>query len=265
MKVRRITNIEIERRIQVFPASPLPMEDERKSVQVLLGSGGIATMERKKMYRDLVSEHFSGCASVVFVPFASYDHSGYTSRMNDFLGTMGQRLQGLHETDFPHETISDADAIYVGGGNSFLLIRELHERALIEPIRDAVLNGTPYFGVSAGANMACPTMMTTNDMPIVRPPSFKSFGIVPFQINPHYHPGKIRFEDDGELVEPLLRAELYNHCSYGVPPEQFLLMFDVVRDEVEQALGPLWTSEMDHAWNQVLARLRALHAGFDAA
>ena len=153
------------------------------------------------MYRDLVSEHFSGCASVVFVPFASYDHSGYTSRMNDFLGTMGQRLQGLHETDFPHETISDADAIYVGGGNSFLLIRELHERALIEPIRDAVLNGTPYFGVSAGANMACPTMMTTNDMPIVHPPSFNSFGIVPFQINPHYHPGKIRFEDDGELVE----------------------------------------------------------------
>lgn len=71
--------------------------------------------------------------------------------------------------------------------------------------------------------------------------------------------------NDGELVEPLLRAEFYNHCGYGVPPEQFLLMFDVVRDEVEQALGSLWTSEMDHAWEQVLARLRALHAGFDAA
>lgn len=71
--------------------------------------------------------------------------------------------------------------------------------------------------------------------------------------------------NDGELVEPLLQAEFYNHCGYGVPPEQFLLMFDVVRDEVEQALGSLWTSEMDHAWEQVLARLRALHAGFDAA
>lgn len=70
--------------------------------------------------------------------------------------------------------------------------------------------------------------------------------------------------NDGELVEPLLQAEFYNHCGYGVPPEQFLLMFDVVRDEIKQRLGSLWTSEMDFAWNGVLTRLRTLHADFDA-
>ena len=171
------------------------------SSRVLLGSGGIATEARKKLYRELVSEHFSDCTEVVFVPFASDDHSGYTSRMQGFLGGLGPRLVGLHESPDPIETISQADAIYVGGGNSFLLVKELHERALMSPIGERVLSGAPYLGVSAGANVACPTMMTTNDMPIVHPPSFVSLGIVPFQINPHYHPGKIRFMDDGEMVE----------------------------------------------------------------
>ncbi len=171
------------------------------SVRVLLGSGGIATEERRKLYRSNVSEHFSGCSRVVFVPFASHDHSGYTSRMQEFLGDTGQELCGLHESSSPYETIMGADAIYVGGGNSFLLIRELHERGILEPIRQAVLSGTPYLGVSAGANVACPTMMTTNDMPIVHPPSFESLDIVPFQINPHYHPGKIRFMVEGEVVD----------------------------------------------------------------
>jgi dipeptidase E len=95
--------------------------------------------------------------------------------------------------------VEEMEGIYVGGGNSFLLIKELHERGLIGPIRERVMSGVPYLGVSAGANVACPTMMTTNDMPIVLPPSFESFGIVPFQINPHYHPGKVLFMD-GEQV-----------------------------------------------------------------
>ena len=163
------------------------------SVRVLLGSGGIATEERRELYRNLVSDHFSGISQVVFVPFASHDHSGYTSRMQEFLGGMGQEFLGLHESSEPQKTIAQADAIYVGGGNSFLLVKELHERGLIEPIREVVCTGTPYLGVSAGANVACPTMMTTNDMPIVLPPSLGSLGIVPFQINPHYHPGKVLF------------------------------------------------------------------------
>ena len=167
--------------------------------RILLGSGGIATDERRETYRTLVEEHFRECDSVLFVPYASHDHDSYTTRMQDFLGPDGPRLVGIESMDDPLSAVEEMHGIYVGGGNSFLLIKELHERSLIGPIRERVLSGAPYLGVSAGANVACPTMMTTNDMPIVLPPSFESFGIVPFQINPHYHPGKVLFMD-GEQV-----------------------------------------------------------------
>ena len=169
-------------------------------MRVLLGSGGIATEARKELYRDLVSEHFSDCEEVLFVPFASEDHDTYTSRMQRFLGPDGPSLVGIHDFDDRASAVNAATGIYVGGGNSFLLIRDLHEFGLIEPIRDRVMAGVPYLGVSAGSNVACPTMMTTNDMPIVLPPSFESFGIVPFQINPHYHPGKVLFMDGEEVA-----------------------------------------------------------------
>jgi len=169
--------------------------------RVLLGSGGIATEERRQTYRTLVEEHFQECDSVLFVPYASHGHSDYTSRMQEFLGPDGPRLVGIESMDDPSEAVEEMHGIYVGGGNSFLLIKELHERGLIGPIRERVQSGAPYLGVSAGANVACPTMMTTNDMPIALPPSFESFGIVPFQINPHYHPGKVLYRDGDEIAE----------------------------------------------------------------
>tara|TARA_B100001996_G_scaffold369799_1_gene343572 strand:+ start:92 stop:826 length:735 start_codon:yes stop_codon:yes gene_type:complete len=170
-------------------------------MRVLLGSGGNATETRREMYRDLVSEHFSEFQEVVFVPYASVDHEEYTSRMQDFLGPTVTKLVGLHHYPDPVKAISRAEAIYVGGGNSFLLIKELHERLLVDPIKQRVFSGTPYLGVSAGSNVASPTMMTTNDMPIVLPKSLESMGVVPFQINPHYYPGRIRFMDGGEISE----------------------------------------------------------------
>lgn len=170
------------------------------TVRVLLGSGGIATEDRRETYRSLVSDHFSDCESVLFVPYASDDHEGYTSRMQGFLGPDGPALVGIHTSEDPQKAVREADGIYVGGGNSFLLIRGLHEMGLVEPVRELALAGAPYLGVSAGSNVACPTMMTTNDMPIVLPPSFDSFGIVPFQINPHYHPGKVLFMDGEEVA-----------------------------------------------------------------
>ena len=196
------------------------MSDSREPIRVLLGSGGIATEERRELYRNLVSEHFTGCSEVVFVPFASDDHSGYTSRMQEFQGDAGPKLVGLHEFPDQIQAVSQADAIYVGGGNSFLLVKELHERGLIPAIADRVLSGAPYLGVSAGANVASPTMMTTNDMPIVHPPSFDSLGIVPFQINPHYHPGKILFRDGEALSE-----------HYGESRSQRIAEFHRQRDE----------------------------------
>jgi len=171
-------------------------------MRALLGSGGIGTDERRAMYRELMAENFTGCQRVVFVPYAGHDHEGYTARMREFAGDSGYELVGLHEFDDPLMGIEAADGIYVGGGNTWLLVRELHERGLIEPIREAVLErGVPYAGVSAGANVACPNMQTTNDMAITMVPSFETFGIVPFQINPHYHPGGIWFreKEDGEF------------------------------------------------------------------
>jgi len=156
------------------------------AVRVLLGSGGISTEDRREVYRNLVGDHFSDSDTVLFVPYASDDHDAYTSKMQDFMGPNGPSLVGIHTFEDERSAVDEAEGIYVGGGNSFLLIRDLHERGLIGPIRESCLGGVPYLGVSAGSNVACPTMMTTNDMPIVLPPSFESFGIVPFQINPHY-------------------------------------------------------------------------------
>tara|TARA_B100001564_G_scaffold329663_1_gene314328 strand:+ start:35 stop:769 length:735 start_codon:yes stop_codon:yes gene_type:complete len=167
---------------------------------ILLGSGGISTETRRETYRTLVRDHFSDSDTVLFIPYASDDHDAYTSRMQEFMDPNGPNLVGIHTFEDALSAVDKAEGIYVGGGNSFLLIRELHERGLIGPIRESCLGGVPYLGVSAGSNVACPTMMTTNDMPIVLPPSFESFGIVPFQINPHYHPGKVMFMDGDEVA-----------------------------------------------------------------
>ena len=167
-------------------------------LQVLLGSGGIGTNERKETYRSLVNSHFSGCQCVVFVPFASYDHAEYTSRMEEFIGEGGTRLVGIGSFGDNREALQQADGIYVGGGNSFLLVSELHKQGIMDLVRKRVLEGMPYLGVSAGANVACPSMMTTNDMPITMVPSFETLGLVPFQINPHYYPGGLWFRESEE-------------------------------------------------------------------
>ena len=171
----------------------------RSQSRVLLGSGGISTDVRRKLSRAIVSELFTGCQEVLFVPYASHDHAGYSERMRGFLWEGATSLVGIEEKEDPLAAVESAEAIYVGGGNSFLLVSALHEMGLVAAIRRRVLEGTPYLGVSAGANVASPTMMTTNDMPIVLPPSFDSMGVVPFQINPHYYPGKVLFMDGEEL------------------------------------------------------------------
>ena len=129
------------------------MEGSISKVRVLLGSGGIATDERRKKYRSLVTNHFSDCEKILFVPFASDDHDTYTSRMQDFMGPDGPTLVGIQAFEDEKSAVDDADGIYVGGGNSFLLIRDLHDRGLVGPIRDRSLAGAPYLGVSAGSNV----------------------------------------------------------------------------------------------------------------
>lgn len=146
---------------------------------------------------------------VLFVPFALHDHGAYAGRVRRRFTQMGYSLESLHEATDPAETVASAEAIFIGGGNTFRLLARLHELNLLNAIRERVGQGMPYLGSSAGSNVAGPTIKTTNDMPILQPPSFDSLGIVPFQINPHYfdpdpssrHMGETRAERLQQFLE----------------------------------------------------------------
>ena len=171
-------------------------------MKILLGSGGIRTEERRKLFFHLMKENFEGCKKVVFIPYASRDYDEYTNSVKEMFSHLEFEIIGIHELDNPLVELEKMEGIYVGGGNTFSLVQKLHEKGILEVIRRKVLNnGIPYAGVSAGANVACPTMQTTNDMPIDLVPSFETFDIVPFQINPHYHPGGIWWKENNELRE----------------------------------------------------------------
>ena len=171
-------------------------------MKILLGSGGIRTEERRNLFFHLMKENFEGCKKVIFIPYASRDYDEYTNSVKEMFSQLEFEIIGIHELENPLIELEKMEGIYVGGGNTFSLVQKLHEKEVIEVIRRKVLNnGIPYAGVSAGANVACPTMQTTNDMPIDLVPSFETFGIVPFQINPHYHPGGIWWKENDELRE----------------------------------------------------------------
>lgn len=137
----------------------------------------------------------TGIKRVLFVPYAgvalsdvsiedSYD--AYEQRVNQVFNQLGFEIYSIHREMDPAQSIKDALAIAVGGGNTFHLVYKLHELKLMKVIREAVEGGTPFMGWSAGANVACPTMRTTNDMPIIEPESFDCLSLINFQINPHY-------------------------------------------------------------------------------
>jgi dipeptidase E len=124
---------------------------------------------------------------VLFVPYALFDRDAYAAKARERLGRMGYGLDSAH--DFhggPVRAVEQAEALFIGGGNTFRLLDALWTQALVEPIRRRVRDGMPYVGTSAGSNVACPSIRTTNDMPIVEPPSFAALDLVPFNINPHY-------------------------------------------------------------------------------
>jgi dipeptidase E len=131
--------------------------------------------------------NFLGTAQrVLFFPFALYDRDTYTAKSKKRFAAMGYTLESAHETTNPQKAVEETDAIFIGGGNTFRLLKTLQDFDLIEPIRRKVKRGAPYIGSSADSNVACPTIKTTKDMPIVQPRSFDSLGLVPFQISPHY-------------------------------------------------------------------------------
>ena len=143
--------------------------------------------------KDFLSK--SNVKKVLFIPYdgmgltperfaTSYDI--YEEKVKKVYEQLGYEIESIHQDIDPVEAVKNAEAIAVGGGNTFHLVHMMHKLKIMEPIKEKVLQGTPYMGWSAGSNVACPTLMTTNDMPIIQPESFNCTGLIPFQINPHY-------------------------------------------------------------------------------
>lgn len=156
-----------------------------------------------------ISDFLRGVKRVAFVPFAMADHEGYTELIADRFAKMGFEVLQVRSA----QDLDDAEAIFVGGGNTFRLLKTLYELDLVGVLRDTILAGTPYIGSSAGSNIAGPTIRTTNDMPIVEPPSFDALNVFPWQINPHYLDADPSSTHMGETREQRLREYLQENST----------------------------------------------------
>jgi dipeptidase E len=145
---------------------------------------------------------------VLFVPFALYDRDAYAAQARERFQRMQYQIESIHTAADPRKAVDNAEAIFIGGGNTFRLLRALYDSGVLAAIRQRVNEGMPYIGSSAGANVAGPTIKTTKDMPIVQPPSFAALGIVPFQISPHYQDPDPNSTHMGETQEERIRQFL---------------------------------------------------------
>ncbi len=173
-------------------------------IQTILLHGGGHTRFFHSVLKDTIGDR-----SILFIPYARPSGITYKQYTDSVSKSFKDKFEisGIEEYKNPKEAVRNAEAIYVGGGNTFVLITALYKYGLLEEIKRKVKNGTPYIGVSAGANVAGKTIMTTNDMPIAYPPSFKAIGLVPFIINPHY-PKFIPAKAIGETREVRIREYL---------------------------------------------------------
>jgi dipeptidase E len=173
------------------------------STSSVYGSGFLAYARRQ------VVEFLGNCRTLHFAPFAMADLDAYTGRVRQALAPLGVSVVGLHEGNDPREAIGQAEVLFVGGGNTFRLLRAFQQLDLLEIVRQRARSGQlRYMAASAGSNLACPTIRTTNDMPIVEPAGLSALGLLPFQINPHYldpQPGSTHM---GETREQRLQEYL---------------------------------------------------------
>jgi dipeptidase E len=133
-----------------------------------------------------VKELFSGIGRALFVPYALPERDAYADKAQERFQQMGFELEVIHRLPDPVRAVEECQGLFIGGGNTFRLLKTIYDEGLVEPIRRRVFNGVPYMGTSAGSNVACATIKTTNDMPVVYPPTFEALRLVPFQLNPHY-------------------------------------------------------------------------------
>ena len=158
--------------------------------------------------QDELIDFFTGIDEILFVPYArpsGITHDEYTQIAQQFFNRVGKRVVGLHTFADTKKAIRQAKAIFTGGGNTFVLVNQLYRLEVMDVLREAVEKGTLYMGTSAGSNIAGQTMQTTNDMPIVYPPSFKTLGLVPFNINPHYLDPDPQSKHKGETRETRIK------------------------------------------------------------
>lgn len=169
------------------------------SNSTLFGSGYLDHCETE------IRDFLGAVSRVLFVPFALADRDAYAAKARARLERMGYEASSLHAERDPEAAVESAQAIFIGGGNTFRLLASLYKRNLIPVLRRQVEKGTSYVGTSAGSNVACLTIKTTNDMPIIQPPSFDALNLVPFNINPHYLDPDPLSKHQGETREERIR------------------------------------------------------------
>lgn len=157
-----------------------------------------------------IGKFLTGIKEIVFVPYAAvtFSYAEYEKKVQARFAELGIKVKSVHRAKNPARMIRQAEAICIGGGNTFALTRKMQQQGLMRAILSKIKSGTPYVGWSAGSNVCCPTICTTNDMPILQPESFKAIGAIPFQINPHYldanpegHAGETREQRILEYIE----------------------------------------------------------------
>ena len=158
-----------------------------------------------------ITELFHGIDEIIFIPFArpgGISHDDYTQKAREFFATINIKVKGLHEFEDQKEALNQAKGFFTGGGNTFLLVKELHEKNLMQLLKENIEQGKSYLGCSAGSNIGGLNMKTTNDMPIVYPPSFDTMGLVPFNLNPHYLDPNPQLKHNGETRETRIKEFL---------------------------------------------------------
>lgn len=152
--------------------------------------------------------HFKNIKTLLFIPYArpsGISHEEYTLKVSEAFAKINITVKGIHEFESPTEAIKNAEAIFTGGGNTFLLVSQLYRYNLMTLLTETLKNGTPYLGTSAGSNITGLTMQTTNDMPIIYPPSFQTLGVIPFNLNPHYLDPDLNSKHMGETRETRIK------------------------------------------------------------
>jgi dipeptidase E len=198
---------------------------------ILASSSKVHKMDYLEHLIPSLKKLFKDVEELVFIPFArpgGISHTEYTKKAKRGLEPLDLKVKGLHEFKDYKDAVEEAEAIFIGGGNTFVLTETLHKSDLIDTLRNAVKGGTPYLGTSAGSNVAGQNIKTTNDMPIIYPPSFEGLGLVDFNLNPHYIEREGGETHQGETrITRIEEFHKYNSIPVvGLPEKDWLLIDD---------------------------------------